>query len=602
MKAISGELALAEFRAANTGRRTLDLLKIHGGRCVLDWPIGVGKSRNIDDTIEAAVTAGDYDIVIVLVPTRRLIEERRWIHMPPPGIKIINLQPRPRKRCRKKRDAEWQAFEVHGLGLLGREQICKKCPSRRGCHWPKQYATDTLRGARVVYGTLAHLDRSPNFVDHVVRTSRAKRALVILDEGGVATRSYRRRISRQEIAQFITVLRSLEKPHSTSPGAWLSRCELLLAASTFDLQGGDWRMPDASKSWCLAVQRRGREVFGDAFRFSGHLLREFGRSPVNSRERHVSGDISFASVPFLRHDCVIYSGTTSLEFLRFRLGVQIAAPYADTHFSHPETKWYNLASRLGTAGFFRNNADQLLDFFAALIFQRIREGRRPLLISKMRFVNYCAEEMTRRLRSLGVDDVQIMTSGWAPAELVRPNVIPLIHYGVIGTNLFEHFDCAFCLNSYYVRKEVVDGIVQDLLPSDMQIPTRIRTGGTPRRRTVEALRENDRYFDVPHLTQLALDELEIGTVIQAVGRVRPFTRPREIFTFQCASSTAATYYREFHTLAQARKFFGIPNRRERRRAALVVAILNLKARGLKQVDVAADLNVSVRTIRRYWSQ
>jgi hypothetical protein len=36
----------------------------------------VGKSHNIDETIAAAIATGWYDLVIVLAPTRQLIQER----------------------------------------------------------------------------------------------------------------------------------------------------------------------------------------------------------------------------------------------------------------------------------------------------------------------------------------------------------------------------------------------------------------------------------------------------------------------------------------------------------------------------------------------
>src|SRR5258708_24484340 len=56
MRSIEGEEALAQFRAGLTGPRGLDLLRAHGGRALIQLPVGIGKSRYLDEiTLEAGV-------------------------------------------------------------------------------------------------------------------------------------------------------------------------------------------------------------------------------------------------------------------------------------------------------------------------------------------------------------------------------------------------------------------------------------------------------------------------------------------------------------------------------------------------------------------
>src|SRR5512135_2533638 len=98
MTTILGEEALAAFRAYWNGPRLLDLITEHGGGALILWPIGVGKSHAIDRTIEAVVGFDSYDLVVAMFPTRRVLEERAWIRTPPPGVKIVNIRPRPRPR------------------------------------------------------------------------------------------------------------------------------------------------------------------------------------------------------------------------------------------------------------------------------------------------------------------------------------------------------------------------------------------------------------------------------------------------------------------------------------------------------------------------
>ncbi len=164
--------------------------------------------------------------------------------------------------------------------------------------------------------------------------------------------------------------------------------------------------------------------------------------------------------------------------------------------------------------------------------------------------------MGRRLHKLGVEAC-VATNGWQANLLSNANVVPLIHYGMIGTNLFEEFDCAYCLTGYYVTEDAINGILQDILGSDMQIPLQISNEGRPLRRKAGVLNHADHIYDLHALAQHALDHLEMDTVLQAVGRVRPYTKPREVITFQCAGHPDLDYTGEFTSIGEARKHFDI---------------------------------------------
>jgi len=66
MTVISGPEELAAFRQHWDGKRMLELLTQHNGRLRVDWAVGVGKSHNIDLTIEEAVISERYDLVWAL--------------------------------------------------------------------------------------------------------------------------------------------------------------------------------------------------------------------------------------------------------------------------------------------------------------------------------------------------------------------------------------------------------------------------------------------------------------------------------------------------------------------------------------------------------
>ena len=198
----------------------------------------------------------------------------------------------------------------------------------------------------------------------------------------------------------------------------------------------------------------------------------------------------------------------------------------------------------------------------------------------------------------------VATGDWDAADLAALGVVPLIHYGLIGTNLFEHFDCAFCLTGFYVNAEVVDAVLQDVLGADGRIPIVVRTEGSPRRRRARVADPRHRRYDVDRLAQLALDQQELDAVLQAVGRVRPYTRPREVVTFQCAAHPRRPYDREFAGLGEAREFFGIPSRRERDRDRNRLRIREARSAGLTQAQAqaAARLGLGISTVKRHWNR
>ena len=601
MTVVLGEHDLAAFRAHWDGPRLLDLAAECGGQVLINWPIGVGKSSAIDRMITAAITAGRYDLVVALFPTRRVLEERAWLRNPPPGVKTVNLRPRPRPRC-SDLDAPWRHFEATAMAALGRVELCGRCPRRPGCFWPTQYGAG-LRGAQAIFATHAHLSRVPDFATQLAGWAGADRVLTLLDEVSFAATSFRRRVTHRDLVLFADVLDAMPRRREIVPDRnWGYLARLLLRAPTADLRSTAWRLPFFSLEWAIAVQARGWEAHGARFRFLGHALRQFGRSPLASRERHPNGDLSFAAPPVIRGDFALFSGTALPEFLRFRLGRDLACPFAGYRFGHPGTRWYNIASRIGMRAHFPGNADQILDFFASLVSRRLGEGRRPLLIAKKRFVGLCTRAMMRALAEICPTPVRVVTGDWNTVDLMRPDVIPLINFGLIGTNLFECFDCAYCLTGFYVNPEIVDTILQDVLASDGHLPIAITTEGSPRRRRARVADPRQRIYDVDRLAQYALDQQELDVVLQAVGRVRPYTRPREVITFQCAAHPQLDYDREFDSIEEARRFFEIPTRRERERDWNADRVRAARQAGMTQREAAAVLQLGRSTVKRYWNQ
>jgi ATP/maltotriose-dependent transcriptional regulator MalT len=85
-------------------------------------------------------------------------------------------------------------------------------------------------------------------------------------------------------------------------------------------------------------------------------------------------------------------------------------------------------------------------------------------------------------------------------------------------------------------------------------------------------------------------------VIQAVGRVRFATRPREVITFQCGELPEIRLTAEFRTLQEARDHFGLLPGAELDRQLQEREVQRLRAEGLTVMQIAEKLAISERTV------
>ena len=229
-----------------------------------------------------------------------------------------------------------------------------------------------------------------------------------------------------------------------------------------------------------------------------------------------------------------------------QLGVPaVVEPFAAVECQHRDTKFYNLCSLLGAAARFRRNYRQILDFFAQLILRNIAAGRSTLLVTRKRFKGVCASYLERRLARWGCP-VTVVPCDGAPAP-ARPTVLPLIHYGINGVNSFESYEAAYCLCGFYIDEEVLRQAVADVEPDMLQFPVAIRVVGRPPRRRAGTFDDRFRASDADRIARAYYHLHETHVVIQAVGRVRFATRPREVIAFQCSELPDVRLAREFHT-------------------------------------------------------
>jgi hypothetical protein len=603
---ISGAQALAAFRQSLSGSHALDLLQQAKGCLLVGLPVGVGKSEWLIRTIlEAHTSLSPYELVIVLVPQWDILRE--LIQRLPPHLPRTILYPRPRRRCGAL-DAPWKDYESAGCGILGKEILCRQCPKRAGCTWPTQYGK-YLAGAQLILATQQHLQLNPWFIADLCCRIGAKRSLVLLDESSFVAQNVERALSVMDLQRFLAVQQAAvnELEGLSGPTKWLHRTQLLTQATTDDLRNDPWQFPAVNHKWALQIQQQGWHLYGKDFRFLGHELYHFKHGDAASRERLTNGDIRFACPPYLGPECIIFSGAGSKELIRYRLDPShrrppLVSPFEHLRFQHPETRWYNLNLLDGAAKFFPKNADRILAFFAVKIVRNMKAGKRTLLVARKKFIPLCRTRLRQLLSQLDTVPFTIVTGNWRAHDFSDPHVLPLINYGIAGINRFEHSDAVYCLTSYYISPATLSRSVFEIEPTTDHVPITIKYVGHPRQRRALVHLPDRRPSILRCLAQGMLEHKEADVVVQAAGRVRPFTRPREVVTFHAGNLPGVQYTRQFQSLAEAAHFFGVVTPAKTQRVERIEQARQFRAQGRSIRQIADQIGVSPSTVKRYLQQ
>jgi len=567
--------------------------------------VGVGKSTALDDIIDTALKTRRYDLIVVLAPTHKIIRERRIVKSNPGGLAYRHLQKRPAEQCGEFRNRRWEHFEDNNMSLLAKHVICKECPDYGGCPWPTQVSSD-LKGVQVIFAPQAYLNVMSNFIQHITRSSGAKQVLLVLDEIDFSRVTFRKSIGAKSIHQHIEIL-NLVPVRSDE----VFRKEILETITQLkmilDSKGIGVNIdPDkfyAHTGLALEVQRIGWERFGENYSYIGFELEQLAYSPVKSRVFTPDGSVSFSSVPSLGCHVIIFSATAIPKLLAHRLDREIIPVFHDHIFEHNDTTWYNIVSNMGMAKYFPGNKSRILDAFAKLIIRRIKGGKKVLLICKKDQRDTCIEMLNANFKLLRAKKLSVtVAEDWIKMpEKSRKNAIPLLHYGVIGINDFETFDCAFCLMGYYLPNGFISDYFQEMYQDNNRMPITIETIDKAPYRVVCPEKEQDViYKDYLMLGQEVLAQEEIGAVIQAVGRTRPFTNKREIILFQCGIIPGVRNIKTFFTLEEFRIFFEITSVRQASVDNKYNRIQKLRGRGCTQRETSKITRLSLRTVKRYW--
>lgn len=599
------ERGLADFRRDELSPEAVLAHLQRDVRVLLRLPVGLGKSALVDRVLDAPATFARFDLVLYAAPTWRILRERAILRDDArPREEVAVLEPRPVERCGPFA-ARWAEYEARGCSALAKATLCRDCRAANPddpCPWPDQFRR--LNGVGVVLATEQHLLLNRNLIPFLKATTGARRVLAVLDEAQVVDRPFEVVVSDEDLRIFGETVRAAARPKGVPSGVaerWVAELDALRDARSEDLPSARFSWSPALNRFAHLLQQIGQERFGRAFRFVGYDLVQLRTSRPEERWKDTAGSVRFVARPWLGVHALMLSAHLHEEYLAHRLGVtHVASPFSALRFRHSGTRVFNLRSRIGADRYFGRNAKQILDAFAVLLARNVAAGRTTILVSRKKSKAACVAGLQERLARWGVD-VRFLVDDEPLPEQPDPRIVPVIHYGVVGVNDYAEYEAAYCLNSYYVAERELSAALQEAQPRDARRTLRIVSQPGARRRVV--IDGGALGTDLDRLGDLYLRKLEADPAIQAVGRVRFFTKPREIVLFAMHDfALEIPECRDLRSLAALRGAFELPTAAELDAAVETERLRALTDDGYTTEEAAREIGIARSTAFRRFAQ
>jgi hypothetical protein len=589
------ECQLAGFRACELAPRSLYAEIPHDRRIVL-IPLapGVGKSCAAQRLAQYAL-AHNHDLVIYIAPTRAIIAEIEIMQNLPPEAVVV-LERRPSQLCGDANRA-WEDLERRGCAALAKDTLCSQCPhlddNGGSCTWPDQL--DRIGpSTRLVIMTEQYLLLNPSLIPQLQEQVESQRTLVILDEARFLSSAIIQQFTRTELEGFRD---ALKKAAAGKAGvdAWLEGIHFLLDREV--------ELKNVRRFWrsrlrrnVLATQQAGQQIFGSRFRYLAPEL-ELLNSPVTTGQwRDGSTFEIVVRVDTNKSDVVVLAPYLDPEIVEERLARPVVSLFSDVVFRHSKSRILNVADPIGTATTLscREHFTRVVDFVLALTMRNAAQGRKTVLVTRKKFLDRVRDRIEEVSAALDRPLQCVLACSDRSLDYCKPEEIALINYGIVGVNSLQSFDALYCIGGYYARSDHLNAVYQQSLPPSTRMPIGLRMEG--RRRRVYAA---DGDFTTRHHARRAQAThhlIERQVVLQAIGRVRPFTSPAEIVLFQCDDFLQELGpIEEFASLGVARRALHVPTLARMRRAAFGEHIRALCRGGKSLRAVAAELGISVST-------
>jgi len=479
--------------------------------------------------------------------------------------------------------------------------LCKRCVQLRenggDCSWPDQL--DRIdSGTRLLVLTEQYLVLNPLLIQQVRERVKPDRSLVIFDEALFLGLPIVRHFSRSELEHFREALtKAFEIAHRGKAGieTWIDGIGFLLDR--------DVGLENLRHFWggqlnfnVLAAQEAGQLMFGSKFRYLASEL-ELLNSRVTIGQWRDDDNFEIAvRVDTQGSDVLVLAPYVDAEVVEERLARPVVQLFSGIVFRHSASRILNIADPIGTAATLSSpdHFDRVVDFFLALVLRNVARRWRTVLVTRKKFVSRVITRIEQISAALGRPVQCILASAGKSLDHCLPEDIAVINYGIVGVNNLQHFNALYCIGGYYARSDHLNDVYQQSLPPESRVPIGVRMEGRRRKVFAADQRFSTRYH--ARRAEATHHMIERHVVVQAVGRIRPFTTPAEVILFQCDElSTDLGSIVEYPSLGFARRSLRVPTLAQLKQAARGEMVRARRNGGESLRAIAADCGISPST-------
>jgi hypothetical protein len=206
--------------------------------------------------------------------------------------------------------------------------------------------------------------------------------------------------------------------------------------------------------------------------------------------------------------------------------------------------------------------------------------------------------MHRFLEEILGHHVDIWSEGNNIVDLGSPNAVAIIHYGTTSVNLFEHFQHAYCLNSYNINDKILYDALDDMLPGGIISKVSIDYSPVTGMRAVDVVTTSPLKREIRTLAEDCYKHLENSVVWNTVGRVRERIHPRTVILMQMTDPGPEVDH-TFYSLGETREHFDVPTRHTSLLRKRHDRIAELHNAGASPGKIASRLGYDRRTVQRH---
>jgi|GEM_PF-5862226 hypothetical protein len=561
-----------------------------GGVNLLSLSVGMGKSYLADHLLASQMVRDSFDRIIYACAQKAILNERPRQLRGQSSTKVLTA--RPRSRCRSAGlDDEWLALERRGCSGIAKKELCSWCSNAEVCEWPSQF--HDLDNHSLIMGVQSYFRCVPHVLSGWLRT--AKSPLIILDEDLLLTAPFKHRITRQDMEIHRRVIRSVIEGIWKKGGRRALESHLNATDALLDSKIKPNRIAAPAMLWGEAstlVQSEGLRNFARNYHFIGMSLFIALRSRCY---RLADGTIEYIWKPWFGGSTImLLSAELDPLIVRHRLGQKTKAIFPPHYTQHAETEVFNIQDQRMSARYIATHLPHASFAIAQLIQRRLTDNKRTMIVTRKKFVNKVALHLNAAFGTLGAPALKAIHHLTYTGSA---NEIPIISYGIQGTNKYQEFETCICIGAYNINPIALESLVNDVHEPSEKVETRIEyVGGIRRGRSVG----DGRSGQMDNLVDRYLGQAEFNTANQAVGRSRHCTKPRLVIFCQQTTIPYELSVPAFRTLRGFRQHFGLETAREFKTRKNAEEVMRARELGLTQKQAATRTGLSLRTVKRRW--